>query len=355
MRGQRQQEKLFGELPPHAPEEEVFTRARAIEAEERGRIAEVIRHTLGQIYFPDGPPRRVWGFKEIWMTIARQEDWAIYDEVFPTAMYAHLIRHPFAFARSVADWNRVPFKIEFLREQLTAWVDYLHASRVRIGTGRYWLLTYEALAADPRGTLTPLLELLGLAWDDGCRAPLGHEHVRSPRRSHWPAGAAGLTTAVPGLGRLMAEFGYRSPLREEEGSGAPAGPVEVASPMSGGTWRLNPPFAADGPRGWVVPLTQVAGLQGLAGVADDLEHLRRSPLALFEAGRPLGPAHSLHHTIREEGRGRYSHWRIGHDLLFSTSDNSDPNRNGRAYTIAADCLRSVAAQSAVPSGLPGLG
>jgi pectate lyase len=43
----------------------------------------------------------------------------------------------------------------------------------------------------------------------------------------------------------------------------------------------------------------------------------------------MGPAHSFHQEIRESGRGRFSHW--GTDLLFSTSDNSDPNTNGRSY------------------------
>jgi lysophospholipase L1-like esterase len=56
-----------------------------------------------------------------------------------------------------------------------------------------------------------------------------------------------------------------------------------------------------------------------------------SNLRLFEAGRELGPAHSLHDSIREAGRGRYSHW--GPELYFSASDNSDPSMNGRLYEI----------------------
>jgi pectate lyase len=56
-----------------------------------------------------------------------------------------------------------------------------------------------------------------------------------------------------------------------------------------------------------------------------------SPLELLEDDRPLGPAHTVHDTIREDGRGGYSHWRGG--LYFSTSDNSNPETNGRRYAI----------------------
>lgn len=57
----------------------------------------------------------------------------------------------------------------------------------------------------------------------------------------------------------------------------------------------------------------------------------RSRLLVYEDGRPLGPAHSLHETVRQQGRGAFSHW--GRSLLYSASDNSDPRSNGRAYEI----------------------
>jgi radical SAM protein with 4Fe4S-binding SPASM domain len=56
-----------------------------------------------------------------------------------------------------------------------------------------------------------------------------------------------------------------------------------------------------------------------------------SPLRLLEDGVELGPAHSFHDTIRDSGTGKFSHW--NDRLYFSTSDNSDPRRNGRRYTI----------------------
>lgn len=64
--------------------------------------------------------------------------------------------------------------------------------------------------------------------------------------------------------------------------------------------------------------------------SDDGEALA-SRLVLLENGRPLGPAHCEHDAIRSDGRGAFSHWRG--ELWFATSDNSDPRRNGRVYTI----------------------
>ena len=62
---------------------------------------------------------------------------------------------------------------------------------------------------------------------------------------------------------------------------------------------------------------------------DSVKKPKASQLQLYEANRPLGPPHSPHKLIREEGQGRYSHW--GGYLYFSTSDNTDPRTNGRTY------------------------
>lgn len=54
-----------------------------------------------------------------------------------------------------------------------------------------------------------------------------------------------------------------------------------------------------------------------------------SRLVLLEDGRPLGPAHAAHVQVEAQGLGRYSHW--GSHVVFSSSDNTDPRRNGRRY------------------------
>ncbi|TYL84588.1 hypothetical protein [Bradyrhizobium cytisi] len=54
----------------------------------------------------------------------------------------------------------------------------------------------------------------------------------------------------------------------------------------------------------------------------------RSTLVVLENGHPLGPPHARWHATN----GSYWHWR-GEGLVFSASDNSDPNSNGRTYSV----------------------
>jgi hypothetical protein len=94
----------------------------------------------------------------------------------------------------------------------------------------------------------------------------------------------------------------------------------------------------DHPNRQIVPLhgfrqegefSWAAAVPELEMYSDEPDFLTRSPLVVLEDDRMLGPAHSLHEAIRERGGGAYSHWR--QELLLSTTDNSDPNRNGRRY------------------------
>jgi hypothetical protein len=91
--------------------------------------------------------------------------------------------------------------------------------------------------------------------------------------------------------------------------------------------RLQPPFHPVGAHGWSTLLPAP-----LACEADGDSDPNRSRLWLLQDGLAVGPPHSQHNEITELGEGRYSHW--GRWLNFSTSDNSDPNSNGRSYFAA---------------------
>ena len=56
-------------------------------------------------------------------------------------------------------------------------------------------------------------------------------------------------------------------------------------------------------------------------------------IGMYEDGKALGPSAAVHDVIRDVGRGAHSHWRFatGPHVMLSTSDNSDPNTNGRHY------------------------
>jgi SAM-dependent methyltransferase len=75
-----------------------------------------------------------------------------------------------------------------------------------------------------------------------------------------------------------------------------------------------------------------ADLPRLAHLADGMVALCRSPLVVYEDGVPLPTAHARHEEIRTQGGGLFSHW--DDQVLFSTTDNSDPNTNGRSYTYS---------------------
>ena len=64
---------------------------------------------------------------------------------------------------------------------------------------------------------------------------------------------------------------------------------------------------------------------------DDDANDCRSPVAIYENGRPLGP-HSSYSNIRDYGMGRFFFGRR-QGFLFTASDNSDPNSNGRVYEV----------------------
>ena len=69
---------------------------------------------------------------------------------------------------------------------------------------------------------------------------------------------------------------------------------------------------------------------------------RASAVTLYENGIPLGPAHTLHATIRSNGEGAYSHW--SNELYLSSTDNTSPATNGRTYTLKTPLKPTLVAQ-----------
>lgn len=88
---------------------------------------------------------------------------------------------------------------------------------------------------------------------------------------------------------------------------------------------LTAPFNSTGDVGWHISLPE------LASQASNNEAPSRSVYTLCETGKTIGTSNALHANIRDIGKGDYSHW--NDYLLFSTSDNSNPNENGRHYEL----------------------
>ena len=84
------------------------------------------------------PSAKVWGFKELWNgTGAHCYPWTSFDAAFPRATWVHLIRNPFDFAQSCAQWTQVPLDRAYLGSRLKDWVSIIRLSRLRQDTGRF--------------------------------------------------------------------------------------------------------------------------------------------------------------------------------------------------------------------------
>ena len=89
---------------------------------------------------------------------------------------------------------------------------------------------------------------------------------------------------------------------------------------------LTGPFISAGGAAYIAELPK---LNHLAGSNDQPF---QSPVIFYENEKPIGRAHSKHKEIATLGGGRYSHW-VGQGLIFSASDNSDPNQNWKRYSV----------------------
>jgi hypothetical protein len=96
--------------------------------------------------------------------------------------------------------------------------------------------------------------------------------------------------------------------------------------------RIYPPYANEAAMAWRAPHVLPFDKEALSRYpADDPAVVEgHSPVMIYEDGKPLGPAHSNFADISKLGHGRFSWW-TGQGFIFSTSDGSDPNDNGRHY------------------------
>ena len=98
-------------------------------------------------------------------------------------------------------------------------------------------------------------------------------------------------------------------------------PAQEGSPRTG---VLEPPFKHRDGFCWVAELPK------WKNSSDRVGDTCRSSLVLMENGKLLRAAHQIHWDVEKIGGGRYSHW--GTQVLFASSDNTDPHTNGRSYS-----------------------
>jgi hypothetical protein len=104
------------------------------------------------------------------------------------------------------------------------------------------------------------------------------------------------------------------------------------------THRLPPPrlAARAWPLGPIIPyghggIAFRAHVDVFGAFEENNDAEQHSPVVLYEDGKPLGPAHSTLVDVIRKGNGRYTHLK-GAGMVFSSSDNTDPSKNGRHYS-----------------------
>ena len=82
------------------------------------------------------------------------------------------------------------------------------------------------------------------------------------------------------------------------------------------------------------PFTHSQGFEYVGAIRfKEGSHQRKSGISsviLMENGKILSHPHSFHAAIQRQGKGAFL--QQGQNIYFSTSDNSDPNSNGRSYS-----------------------
>jgi hypothetical protein len=116
-------------------------------------------------------------------------------------------------------------------------------------------------------------------------------------------------------------------------------PPSLPSPpprLAAKAWPLGPisPYGHGG-------IAFHAHVDVFAPLEEDNDAEQHSPVVLYEDGKPLGPAHSLLVDIARDGGGRYTHLK-GAGMIFSSSDNTDPSKNGRHYSAMCKTEAPVA-------------
>jgi hypothetical protein len=303
---------------------------KILEGEEWQRRGAVLRRTIADLFCLHEKRAKIWGFKEIWNGNAFHHDWAIYDAVFPNAQWLHIVRNPVEYLRATAWHTRQSYSEKDVVGVLEGWLKVFAMSRLRVATGRYSEIRYEDLVRKPQQVLAPIIERIGLEWHDACMRPLDRPIGTKSGKVRLPALSRALFQNIPGLSEVLEEFDYPGEYARTDGASSEPAPPYLL-PLEGGRFRLCGEIRREEGFGWTFNLGATDQASVLSLIADGVDFWQRSTLRLFENDRPLAPSHSLHFMIRQTGGGAYSHWE-GH-LLFSTSDNSDPNQNGRIYSF----------------------
>jgi radical SAM protein with 4Fe4S-binding SPASM domain len=309
------------------------------------RLGQLACATISGLFELPYSGKSLWGIKEIWNGDTFAINWAIYDLIFPSATWVHLVRNPLYYALSAANWNGGELTEALLTNKFRAWVRMLNLSRERCSTGRYVEIRYEDLVEDPENSLIPLFNKIGLTFSPSCLEPLNERWVPSTV-SPQPPNAEMVEKLITGLGieGVLDALGYRDLVSQSYPinamQDAKAVPEEYAFAKLQYQFEMPLDDGSSASNFMIMNSSRIepAGGQAftywaplLVGESDHVGSHEKSTYVMMEDSVPIGPAHSLHENIHEIGHGHWSHW--GQFILFSSSDATDPRTNGRKYVL----------------------
>jgi len=225
---------------------------------ERARVGKLVAELVVDMLRVDTRSASVWGYKEPWNgSSSFRFDWNLYDAVLPGALWVHLVRHPFAFARSAAQWDREAWTLPYLRARLNDWKTMVEHNRLRASTGRFCEIRFEDLTRDMHGTLLPVFERARIQWHEAC-TEAGALRVMASQPGEGPGlpvqlAASDLDKIVEetaGLRDLMTELNYAAPetleVQEVTNSTAPRQTItHLRNPEGDWSEQCPPRFVLD--------------------------------------------------------------------------------------------------------------
>jgi hypothetical protein len=185
--------------------------------------------------------------------------------------------------------------------------------------GVHFVGKHENMADD----LLTVLKFLNVKFDEAKIRNFKPVNVSKKMETHWRLDL--IEALEQAEYPAFIRFGYKTKLYVPQNVQTGQETTLASIPDLNSTIHLPGPFLKEGGHAWQIAIPE------LASFADNLVDPNRSILVLLEDGKPLPLRHAIHDDIRQKGKGRHSHW--GDYLLFSTSDDSDPNANGRTYQI----------------------
>lgn len=315
---------------------------------ENTRIGRLVLHAISELFCLSAIEKRRWGMKEIWNGDSKRVDWDIYDQVYPSAIWVHIVRHPLDYARSAIGWNQKEISRDIITNQLQAWSRIVAKSLERKTTGRFVQVKYEDLIKAPEATLDHLFKIMDSSkWHPACLEPLKQFWVATKQLPEIPIDMFNEIAETLGVKEQILELGYE--LGSEERRTLQTYSTSVTYDDHGRI-VINQNIQRGLGSYWIFVLSTAPAIRDEIERVLNQHRSRYADLLLDTAPFTIGITAMQNATLFEDGKlltlwenpetfylsGKGSFFSNAHAIIFTSSDGSDPASNGRLYSIALE-------------------